>query len=247
MRPLKLTVSAFGPYAEKIELNLDELGTNGLYLISGDTGAGKTSLFDAITFALYGEASGENRETSMLRSKYAGPEVPTEVELTFSYDQKIYTVKRAPEYERPKARGEGFTRKSAEAELIFPDGRVLTKPKEVNDAITDIMGIDREQFMQISMIAQGDFLKLLLASTADRMAIFRQIFKTQLFNNLQEELKQEFRDINEQCVTAKNSLKQYIKGILADEADVLSIEVKKAKSDDLPLSETIVLTECGKR
>ena len=109
MRPIKLTVSAFGPYAGKTVLDLDKLGENGLYLITGDTGAGKTTIFDAITYALYGEASGDNREASMFRSKYADANTPTEVELVFTYAGKTYTAKRNPEYERPKSRGEGYT------------------------------------------------------------------------------------------------------------------------------------------
>ena len=117
MRPIKLTVSAFGPYVGKTVLDLDKLGENGLYLITGDTGAGKTTIFDAITYALYGEASGDNREPSMFRSKYAEATTPTEVELVFSYAGKTYTVKRNPEYERPKSRGEGFTTQKAEVQL----------------------------------------------------------------------------------------------------------------------------------
>ena len=180
MRPLKLTLSAFGPYAGKTVLELDKLGTSGLYLITGDTGAGKTTIFDAITYALYGEASGDNREVSMFRSKYAEAGTPTEVELVFSYAGKEYKVTRNPEYNRPKTRGEGFTTQKADATLEYPDGRVLTKVKEVNEALEKILGINRSQFSQIAMIAQGDFLKLLLASTEERKAIFRQIFKTDL-------------------------------------------------------------------
>ena len=135
MRPVTLKISAFGPYAGCVTLSMNDLGKNGLYLITGDTGAGKTTIFDAITFALYGEASGQNRESTMLRSKYAAPETPTEVELTFENLGKIYKVKRNPEYERAKSRGEGFTVQKPDAELTMPDGRVITKVKEVNAAI----------------------------------------------------------------------------------------------------------------
>ena len=208
MRPIKLTVSAFGPYAGKTVLDLDKLGENGLYLITGDTGAGKTTIFDAITYALYGEASGDNREASMFRSKYADANTPTEVELVFSYAGKTYTVKRNPEYERPKSRGEGFTTQKAEVQLKYPDGRVVTKQRDVDNAIRDIMGINRSQFLQIAMIAQGDFLKLLLAPTEERKKIFRQIFKTQLYQDLQDRLKKESGQLNDKCDAVRNSIKQ---------------------------------------
>ena len=243
MRPIKLTMCAFGPYAGRTVLNLDELGSSGLYLITGDTGAGKTTIFDAITYALYGEASGDTREANMFRSKYAEEGVPTEVELVFAYAGKTYTVRRNPEYLRPKARGTGYATQKAEAELHYPDGRVLTGQRDVDAAIFDIMGINRRQFMQIAMIAQGDFLKLLLAPTEERKAIFRQIFKTQLFQTLQENLKRDAGRLNEQCTAARNSLTQYINGISVDGDDVLSIEVGKAKAGSLPIEETTGLLE----
>ena len=243
MRPIKLTVSAFGPYAGRTVLDLDKLGANGLYLITGDTGAGKTTIFDAITYALYGEASGDNREPSMFRSKYAEADTPTEVELVFSYAEKTYTVKRNPEYDRPKSRGDGFTTQKAEAQLQYPDGRVVTKQRDVDNAIRDIMGINRSQFLQIAMIAQGDFLKLLLAPTEDRKKIFRQIFKTQLYQDLQDRLKRESGQLNDKCEAARSSIKQYIDGISCDENDVLSIEVEKAKSGILPTTDVIDLVD----
>ena len=243
MRPIKLTMCAFGPYAGRTVLNLDELGSSGLYLITGDTGAGKTTIFDAITYALYGEASGDTREANMFRSKYAEEGVPTEVELVFAYAGKTCTVRRNPEYLRPKARGTGYATQKAEAELHYPDGRVLTGQRDVDAAIFDIMGINRRQFMQIAMIAQGDFLKLLLAPTEERKAIFRQIFKTQLFQTLQENLKRDAGRLNEQCTAARNSLTQYINGISVDGDDVLSIEVAKAKEGALPIEETTGLLE----
>ncbi|MFR3351766.1 MAG: AAA family ATPase [Oscillospiraceae bacterium] len=157
MRPLNLTMSAFGPYAGQTTVDFSALGTTGLYLITGDTGAGKTTIFDAITYALYGEASGESRESSMLRSKYAAAETPTFVELTFTNGGKTYTVRRNPEYTRPKTRGTGTTVQKADAELTMPDGRVITKARDVTAAVTDIVGVDREQFARIAMIAQGEF------------------------------------------------------------------------------------------
>lgn len=243
MRPIKLTVSAFGPYAGKTVLDMDKLGENGLYLITGDTGAGKTTIFDAITYALYGEASGDNREASMFRSKYAEAAAPTEVELVFAYGGKTYTVKRNPEYERPKSRGEGFTTQKAEVQLIYPDGRVVTKQRDVDNAIRDIMGINRSQFLQIAMIAQGDFLKLLLAPTEERKKIFRQIFKTQLYQDLQDRLKRESGQLNDKCDAARNSIKQYIDGITCDENDVLCMEVEKAKNGLLPAKDVADLIE----
>ena len=241
MRPIKLSMSAFGPYAGKTILDLEKLGTRGLYLVTGDTGAGKTTIFDAITYALYGEASGDNREPSMFRSKYADPATPTEVELTFDYGGKQYTVKRNPEYERRKTRGDGFTTQKAEATLTYPDGRVVTRQRDVDSAVRDIMGINRSQFLQIAMIAQGDFLKLLLASTEERKKIFRQIFKTQRYQELQDRLKQEAGALHGQCASAEDSIRQYIEGILCDENDVLSIEVKKAREGMLPIAEVVAV------
>ena len=210
MRPLKLRISAFGPYAGETVINMDGLGEKGIYLITGDTGAGKTTIFDAITFALYGEASGDNREPVMFRSKYADGNIPTEVELVFSYFNKEYKVRRNPEYSRPSKRGDGVTVQKADAELIFPDGRVTTKIKDVNNALKDIMGIDRNQFSQIAMIAQGDFLKLLLAETKERQEIFRKIFKTDYFRSLQDQLKYESLDLKDQCEQVSKSVSQYI-------------------------------------
>lgn len=230
MRPLRLTMTAFGSYAQKTVLELDKFGAGGLYLISGDTGAGKTTIFDAITYALYGEASGENRKTSMLRSKYAEPDALTEVELEFSYAGKNYIVKRGPEYERPKRNGSGFTKQSAFAELHYPDGRVITKRTDVNAKIEEIMGIDHTQFMQIAMIAQGDFLKLLTAGTKDRTDIFRKIFKTERFQKLQKDINEDFIELKRTYDDSQRSIKQSVDGILVDENDVLSIEVEMLKN-----------------
>ena len=221
MRPIKLTVSAFGPYAGKNELDLEKLGKGGLYLITGDTGAGKTTIFDAITFALYGEASGSNRETDMLRSKYAVPDVPTFAELLFEYRGENYLIKRNPEYTRPKTKGEGTTTEKADAELHLPDGKLITGAKNVTKAVAEIMGIDRNQFSQIAMIAQGDFLKLLLASTEDRIKIFQKLFKTQLYSSIQDRLKAESNDLDSRYQKTADGIRQYIEGIEWSEDDDL--------------------------
>ena len=160
MRPLKLTLSAFGPYAAKTVLDLAQLGRGGLYLVTGDTGAGKTTLFDAITYALYDHSSGGVREGAMLRSKYAEPGTPTFVELEFEVRGQRCTVRRNPEYLRPKARGEGFTTEKADACLTYADGRPpVTRAKDVTAAVVDIIGLDYNQFSQIAMIAQGQFTR----------------------------------------------------------------------------------------
>ena len=234
MRPLKLILSAFGPYAGRMELDFSSLGSGGLYLITGDTGAGKTTLFDAISFALFGEASGSSREPGMLRSKYADPATPTEVTLTFRYAGKEYTVARNPEYLRPKGRGEGLTKQAAGATLTYPDGHLLTKPKEVNTAIREILGLDREQFAQVAMIAQGDFLKLLLAETKDRQKIFRSIFHTDLYVQLQDRLAKQANQVKYQWEDVRNSIRQYMEGILFPEEADMEEEIS-----NLPVEEVL--------
>lgn len=189
MRPLNLKMSAFGPYAGEVQLNMSALGTSGLYLITGDTGAGKTTIFDAITFALYGQPSGDVREVDGLRSKYAAPQTPTFVELIFSDGGKVYKIRRNPAYLRPAKKGEGLTEQKAEAELTLPDGTVVTRRADVDKRVCEILGINGDQFRQIAMIAQGDFMRLLNAGTEERQKIFRDIFKTGYFKALQDELR----------------------------------------------------------
>ena len=243
MRPLKLTIAGFGPYAGVQELDFETLGTGGLYLITGDTGAGKTTIFDAITFALFGEASGGSRESNMLRSKYARATDPTYVELTFCYDGKAYTVRRNPEYERPKARGTGTTKQAADAQLTYPDGSVVTKLKEVDKAIRDIIGLTREQFAQVSMISQGEFRRLLQSDTKERQKIFRDIFGTGLFVTLQNQLKEKAAEIRDQTEHASRSIQQYISGMVCDPDDLLMQDVKKAKNGELPFVDVMELFE----
>lgn len=212
MRPLVLTLCAFGPYAGETTLDLRVLGGSGLYLICGDTGAGKTTLFDAIKFALYGCASGRYRESGMLRSKYARPETPTFVELTFAYAGREYTVWRSPEYERPKKRGEGVVREKPCARLTLPSGQVLEGVREADARIAGILGLTAEQFSQIAMIAQGDFLRLLLASTEERRGIFRQIFCTEPYQVLQNRLKEASLAVGRELEGLRQSARQYLEG-----------------------------------
>lgn len=232
MKPQKLIISAFGPYAGKTEIDFEKLGNHGLFLITGDTGAGKTTIFDAITFALYGEASGEVREAGMFRSKYAKPETPTYVELHFLYQGKLYKVTRNPEYLRPKGRGTGFTMQKGDALLIYPDERQpVTKSKEVTKAVTELMGLDYRQFTQIAMIAQGDFQKLLLAGTAQRSEIFRQIFHTGLYQELQNQLKDAVKKRWKEYDEIRRSIYQYLNSVMCEDDSVFLPELNRLKKE----------------
>ena len=220
MRPLKLTLSAFGPYASATVLDLERLGRGGLYLVTGDTGAGKTTLFDAITYALYDHSSGGVRDGSMLRSKYAAPGTPTFVELEFEVHGARYTVRRNPEYLRPKARGEGFTTEKADAVLTYADGRPpVTKSKEVTAAVTDLIGLDYNQFSQIAMIAQGQFSRLLNATTEERSRIFRKLFRTQRYQKLQDALQEENSKLASQLTKQNAQLDAVLAGVRFADSD----------------------------
>ena len=232
MKPEKLIISAFGPYAEEIEIDFEKLGDRGLFLITGDTGAGKTTIFDAISFALYGEASGEIREAGMFRSKYASEQTPTFAELTFSIQEKRYRVRRNPEYLRPKGRGTGFTVQKSDAELIFFDGRPpIVKNKEVTKAVTELLGLDYRQFTQIAMIAQGDFQKLLLAGTAERSEIFRRIFHTEPCQELQNRLKYAVKERWKDYDEMRRSISQYLDGVQCGCAPEIDAEFKTLKKE----------------
>lgn len=243
MRPIKLTISAFGPYAGKTVIPMEELGSSGLYLITGDTGAGKTTIFDAVCFALFGEASGPNRETTMFRSKYADDDTPTEVELVFVHSGKEYTIRRNPEYQRTAKRGAGTTKQPVDASLIMPDGNTISKVREVNAAVEELLGIDKNQFSQIAMLAQGDFLKLLLADTRERQSIFRKLFKTGYYHTLEEELEEKRKKQYSLVENGRNSIDQYTGDILCDEDDVFAIEVDRARKDGILTSDLLELLD----
>lgn len=241
MRPLKITMSAFGPYAGEVTLDMQKLGKSGIYLITGDTGAGKTTIFDAISYALYGEASGNYRENTTLRSKYASADTPTFVELEFEYNNEIYKISRNPEYPRPNKRGEGFTKQSANAELVMPDGSVITKIKEVSAKVEEIIGINKNQFSQIAMIAQGDFRKLLNCETNERSKIFRKIFKTEPYHNIEIKLSSLFNELKRNREKEKSGIEQYINQLKCNENDTLSLELESAKSGDVLIEDVIKL------
>lgn len=244
MRPVKLTISAFGPYAGKEEIPFYKLGKNGVYVITGNTGAGKTTIFDAITFALYGDPSGTSREVRFFRSKYAREDEKTYVELVFECRGKEYVITRNPGgYLRAKTRGEGQTMESASQSLQCPDGRILTSRDEVNGEIEDIIGVTKNQFMQIAMIAQGDFLKLLLASTKERMDIFRKIFNTENFLNLQNRLKEDCQKLDREKNTLGQSVRQYIADIRCEDDDVFYVDVQEAKAGRKTPEEVMELLE----
>ena len=244
MRPLELTMSAFGPYAGQIHLDLSRLGQQGLYVITGDTGAGKTTLFDAITFALYGEASGAQRDTSMLRSRYADPETPTQVTLKFAYGDQVYQVTRNPEYERVKKSGTGTTMEKAGAVLELPDGRQILKKADVDQALQDIIGLNRKQFAQIAMIAQGDFLKLLLADTRERQQIFRDIFKTGYYQSFQDSLKVRTGLLKQEYDAIRIRLQQDMEGIQWPEEE-MDPQVEAARLGNLSVDEALMLLDTG--
>ena len=229
MRPHKLTISAFGPYAGKTEIDFDKFGTKGLFLITGDTGAGKTTIFDAITYALFGEASGNSRDDSMFRSTYADPDVSTFVELQFEYCGKQYLVRRSPKQERPKARGAGYTSQNAEASLQIGEETPITNLKDVNAKLIEILGVNFSQYSQIAMIAQGQFRELLLAETKKRAEIFRSIFKTYGYLSLQKKLQEDANALYGEVQNKRRSAVQYVDGAVCLENSEYAPELKAAK------------------
>lgn len=233
MRPVKLIISAFGPYASEICLNMDKLGDKGLYLITGDTGAGKTTIFDAISYALYGEASGDIRTTDMFRSKYAKDDTPTFVELTFTLRGKLYKIRRNPEYLRPAKKGaDKLVRELPKAELTFSDGRVTAGVNAVNEAVKELIGLDKTRFSQIAMIAQGDFMQLLTADTKQRIEIFREMFKTGKYLDLQNKLKDMSIKLESSLRETRKGIAQYLKDTECSPESQYFTPLNNAKNDE---------------
>lgn len=200
MRPVKLTMSAFGSYAGVETIDFEYV-KNGIFLITGDTGAGKTTIFDAITYALFEQTSGGGRDGEMMRSQYADGNTPTYVEFTFSYQGEQYQIRRNPNYKRTSKRrnkeGERtLTNEAASVELTLSDGQVFPgRIREVNEKIVEIMGVDAGQFTQISMIAQGEFMKLLHAPSRERKEIFEKVFDTRIYRMIQMQLREQGKGV----------------------------------------------------
>ena len=224
MRPVKLIMSAFGSYAGKTEIDFTEI-PNGLFLITGDTGAGKTTVFDAITYALYDRTSGGTRDGNMMRSQYASEDTETYVEYVFSYRGQEYTVRRNPEYlrvgKRRKADGSlRYVKETAKVSLLLPDGREYQgKKRETDQKIQEIIGLDAGQFTQIAMISQGDFLKLLHAESKERKKIFSQIFQTQIYWQIQEALKEKGRDLYIALKESESDIRREMERVESEDTD----------------------------
>ena len=233
MKPLKLTMSAFGSYAGKNVIDFTGQ-QQGIFLITGDTGAGKTTIFDAITYALYNQTSGGERNGNMMRSQYAQPETETYVELEFLYRGQTYRVRRNPDYKITKTLKNGKIREQKvphSVELTMPDGTVFPEKKNATDAkIIEILGLTADQFSQIVMIAQGDFLKLLYTKSDERKMIFSKLFRTDIYWKIQENLRRKSMEMDERIQENDRAFEQ-----------------EKSRIIPLPESEEIPLDELVER
>ena len=231
MKPIQLVLSAFGPYVERTVIDFSALGEEGLFLIAGDTGAGKTTIFDAISFALYGEASGgkEKRKSKSFHSDYVSDQTETYVELTFRHRGETWWIRRNLEYQRPaKKKKDGMettTRQAADAQMRNEDtGEEVLRMDDVNRRVRELLGLTQDQFTQTVMIAQGDFLKILTASSDDRKKLFRDLFHTNLYVDLQSRLQEK----NRACADEQKALEQVIlsaEGKIDPEAEFAEREI----------------------
>lgn len=231
MKPLKLTMSAFGSYAGKNVIDFTGQ-QQGIFLITGDTGAGKTTIFDAITYALYNQTSGGERNGNMMRSQYAKPETETYVELEFLYRGQTYCVRRNPDYKITKTLKNGKIREQKvphSVELTLPDGTVFPEKKNATDAkIIEILGLTADQFSQIVMIAQGDFLKLLYTKSDERKMIFSKLFRTDIYWKIQENLRRKSMEMDERIQENDRAFEQ-------EKSRIIPLP----ESEELPLDELV--------
>lgn len=231
MKPIQLVLSAFGPYVKRTVIDFSALGEEGLFLIAGDTGAGKTTIFDAISFALYGEASGgkEKRKSKSFHSDYVSDQTETYVELTFRHRGETWWIRRNLEYQRPaKKKKDGMettTRQAADAQMRNEDtGEEILRMDDVNRRVRELLGLTQDQFTQTVMIAQGDFLKILTASSDERKKLFRDLFHTNLYVDLQSRLQEK----NRACADEQKALEQVIlsaEGKIDPEAEFAEREI----------------------
>ena len=230
MKPGKLIISAFGPYANKVEIDFSIFEEKGIFLISGDTGSGKTTLFDAICFACYGKASSDRRDTKSLRSEYAKDGTESYVDFYFSHQGKNYHVYRAPQYERRKLRGDGIVSVKEKA-ILYREGEPPVEGiREVSTAIEQLLHINVNQFKQIAMIAQGEFWELLNAKTDERTTILRTIFLTDGYKNIEYKLKERMDEAFGEFKDAEKSIIQFFDGAKADENSENYDELERLKT-----------------
>lgn len=215
MRPIKLTFSSFGPYPKVEVVDFTKLKNSNIFAISGPTGSGKTTIFDAICYALYGSASGSERDSQMFRSQFADVSDMTRVELTFSVKGVQYTVERTPRQERPKKRGEGFTIKETTVHLQGKNIN-LSKASDVDKYLQNLLGMSKDQFKQIVLLPQGEFKKLLLSETREKEVIFRKIFNTNMINQMQDELASEKSKLDNKLTGLQQNIRTLLDQISSD-------------------------------
>lgn len=258
MRPIELEMSAFGPYAGTEKIDFSAFGSSCLFLVTGDTGAGKTSIFDAISFALYGEASGKTRETKNFHSDFAARNVESSVRLKFEHNGQLYSVFRSPAYMIPKRDGSGERLHPARAEMECEDGRSWGSVREVNQAVPEIIGLTAEQYAQVVMIAQGEFQKILLAKSEERRMLLSKLFGTEIYQEIQLRLKQMNAEaqnrVREACqrygaacariqfVPGENETSERMQALASspERADELADELEKMLDGDVRAHEALV-------
>ena len=231
MRPLKLSMQAFGPFPSKVEIDFSKLGKGNIYLISGVTGSGKTTIFDAICYALFNTSSGTNRGSLTLRSHYAPDNIESYVEFSFLFNEQEYKVVRYPSYERKKSRGEGVILERSKALLYLPDGKIIEKANEVDSFIEELLGLNVTQFSQIALLAQGEFLKLLNADTQTRADVFRNIFKTSNYAEFQGSLKNKKSEYEKEYDNLSSLILQNIKDVIVFNDELAHLQDKFSQND----------------
>jgi DNA repair protein SbcC/Rad50 len=241
MKPMKLTMQAFGPYPAAETIDFQLLGNRTMFVISGKTGSGKTTIFDGISFAIYGKASGEDRNGSDLRSQFANDDDLTEVSLTFSLRGKTYHIIRSPQQDKKKARGEGFTTVTAKAEFYSVDENgekhlLAANVRDVDEKIKEIIQLDANQFRQILMIPQGEFRKLLTSDSKDKEAILQRLFHTEFYKTIQDKLKEESDHLKRDVEKAVEDRTRRLLGIHSEENE----ELRALLLED-PLNDQLIL------